>query len=316
LAFRSDIHKDPSPNMSSRTSSLAKMLALVAGVAAMAVHAGGCNLSLTPMVAADDNAPTNGLNEVDSGSADGAADAQQDAAPDHDMAPSVEGSPLCNASHSSGTCYPDDPSTSTAKQCHLAPDGGPYDLGANYADASLACHVVDNGGPITTECTPAGYGTDGMQCTKGTDCAPGYECVGTGTCQHYCCDDLCPGGPSVNGNDLFCDIQAMTQATSTKVPVCMLVHPCQLLGTDCGDTQTCSVVRSDGTTSCVAVGTAKAGEDCERDHCGKNLVCLGTPGQRECFVLCHTQTAAECAQGQKCKTGLQLFKDPAIGYCE
>jgi hypothetical protein len=75
-------------------------------------------------------------------------------------------------------------------------------------------------------------------------------------------------------------------------------------------------VRENGETSCVAVGPAKAGDLCDEDHCGRDLVCLGTPGERRCYQLCHTAAAAECSSSQACKGGLPLFPDSAIGICQ
>jgi hypothetical protein len=304
------IEKDSPSIMSFAASRLTKVLGAAFIAAALAAIAAGCSLSA--IVAAPDE--TGPLNQVDSGSDDGGG-GSFDAAHDAHLNPGYEGSPLCNASHSKGGCYPDDPAT--PQLCNLAPDGGAYDSQASYnKDGSvLACHVQPaNGAP---KCTPAGYGTDGQHCATSTDCAAGYECVGAGVCQHYCCEGACLGGPNVNGKDLFCDIQPMAQSTSTKVPVCSMVYPCKLLvkPSGCADTETCSVVRGDGTTSCVAVGAAKAGDDCESDHCAADLVCLGAPGLRKCYALCHVSAPVECSQSQKCTTGLPLFQDPSIGYC-
>ncbi|HEY8042423.1 MAG TPA: hypothetical protein VIF15_21625 [Polyangiaceae bacterium] len=239
--------------------------------------------------------------------------------------PTYQGSPLCNASRSTG-CYPDDPATSTAKECKLAPDGGPYSATGGYDGVALACHVVPaagaaNGLGVQSVCTPAGSGTAGSACKLSTDCAPALECVGTGTCTHYCC-----AGNTECGLKEFCDIQPMAESSMTKVPVCMPIQPlagCELLpgaqGSPCtSTTETCAVVREDGATGCVAVGAVKAGDDCDTDHCGAGLVCLGTPGQRRCFQLCHTATSAECSATQKqtCKGGLPLFPDPTVGICQ
>jgi hypothetical protein len=77
-------------------------------------------------------------------------------------------------------------------------------------------------------------------------------------------------------------------------------------------------VRENGATSCVAIGAQKEGEACDTAHCAANLVCLGTPGERTCFQLCHILTGAECSasQQQTCKGGLPLFQDNSIGICQ
>jgi hypothetical protein len=305
------IEKDSPSIMPSAASGLMKIgVALVA--VALAAVGSGCSFTAATNSAGNENGM---LNPGDSGVGDSSGGIA-DAAHDHQPALGYEGSPLCNASRGRG-CYPDNPAT--PQLCNLAPDGGTYDPKASYnKDGVLACRVQRDGSTIKPVCESAGYGTDGVACTMSTDCSAGYECAGTGHCQHYCCDGVCPGGPNVNGKDLFCDIQPISEATSVKVPVCSVVNPCTLLAspTGCGDTETCSVVRGDGTTSCVTVGPQKAGDDCEYDHCGRNLVCLGVPGLRKCFALCHVDAPVECSQPQKCMTELPLFQDPSIGVCE
>jgi hypothetical protein len=97
----------------------------------------------------------------------------------------------------------------------------------------------------------------------------------------------------------------------------MPVQECTLLEIlQCPAAETCAVVRDDGTTSCVAIGSALAGQSCETDHCAGGLVCLGTPGTRSCYVLCHTGSTKECAGPEKCQGGLPLFPDPGVGICQ
>ncbi len=229
----------------------------------------------------------------------------------------VTGSPLCGATTAAAAaatpCNPDSPTTAMA--CGLTPD-------AATDDGDVACRVVPASGANTSSgmvqavCAPAGPGEDGSWCKMSAECAAGYDCVGAGTCQHYCCagNDECVASE-------FCDIQPTTQMTGLLVPVCMPISPasgCALLGGSsvCPDAQTCSVVRENGATSCVAVGAQKAGQECDEAHCAADLVCLGTPGERTCYQLCHTSTAAECSSTQTCKGGLPLFPDPSIGICQ
>jgi hypothetical protein len=212
-----------------------------------------------------------------------------------------EGSPLCNASKSHGTCYPDDVPESAS-------------CGADAGDAaSYACRVRVDSGTAQPICAAAGAGKDGDPCQKGSDCAAGLDCVGTGQCRRYCCDNDC-GISSTRPQ--FCDIQPLADAANMKVPVCIGVKSCELLvAGHCATGETCAVVKPDGTTSCVAVGAAKAGESCDREHCGAGLVCLGAPGKRSCYQLCHTDKS-ECPVGLKCRAREPLFPDPAVGICE
>jgi hypothetical protein len=255
------------------------------------------------------------------GALDGGAatEAAADAASETMPAAVLQGSPLCNAVYTS--CYPDRPTT--AKTCGEAPDGGPYSSLAGYDNALLACRVALYQSPI---CAPAGPAGDGSWCESASECQPAFDCVGSGTCQHYCCS-----GNAECTADEFCDIQPTVLTSTMKVPVCMPIHPaagCQLLDpTACPVNQTCAVVRDDGATSCVALGTVTLGGECDTVHCAAGLVCLGTPGSRTCFQLCTTTTAPvppaqsgtpsipACLPGQTCQGGLPLFPDPAVGIC-
>jgi hypothetical protein len=237
-----------------------------------------------------------------------------EAASGHTSMPALfsAGSPLCSAAPSPSDCQPDDPTGTQA--CQHAPDAGIDPNAAAGSDAAtLACHVAalgDAAGQPT--CLPAGTGTVGQKCYWPLDCAPGLECVGTGTCQPYCC-----GGNSKCGQDAFCDIQPVTAFTWTKVPVCMPLRACTLFQYSCDLGETCAVVKADGTTSCVAAGTAQAGDSCDTSHCGLGLACLGASGARRCYKLCHTAPMPPaCPLAQTCKGGLPLFPDPDFGICQ
>ncbi len=233
----------------------------------------------------------------------------------------IQGNPLCNASRNSGQCYPDD--FTTAQSCGIVPDGSPaFDLDGGSADAAVACHVapssVPDAGP-TPVCRAAGTGGDGDGCHGPTDCAPSFECVGAGICRQYCCYAACD-------TTQFCDIQRETPAAGgLPVPVCMPIRPCTLLdessdGGGCYPNETCAVVAIvDGNpmTSCVANGTANVGESCDSEHCAGGSMCVGNPGSRRCYQLCHTADASsECPASQTCTGGLPLFTDPLTGVCK
>ncbi len=255
-----------------------------------------------------------------------------DAAVDAGAVTPYQGNPLCNASRATG-CYPDDPITPmTAAACSA-------DAGSGDSGAALACHVEPMAGTVGAVCLAAGSGYDDDPCSGPTDCASGFECVvRTGTasrCRPYCCSgqSRCAADDDGGGAGEFCDIQATDPGpggTSTKVPVCMPIHKCSLStqvtaasgAYPCGPDDTCAVVRDDGATSCVAVGTAMVGDPCDEDHCAAGLVCLGTPGARLCYQLCTTPTSSlaplmACPPAQTCKGGLPLFPDTNdVGICE
>ncbi len=244
----------------------------------------------------------------------------------------LSGSPLCNVFAAGAPCNPDTPATASAA-CALpsSSDSGTRDTGtdAGLSDASatvidadtppvdaaalvVACRVDSNGdGTFGPSCRFSGPGRDGVECMSGADCAAGFDCVGTpGRCRPYCCNYTC-------GNHSFCDIQATSGPPNLNIPVCSPVEACRLLveGT-CSAGKTCAVVDSEGTTSCVNAGPARAGQDCERTRCAEGLTCLGQATARRCFKLCHVNAASECGANERCKGSVQLFSDPSIGICE
>jgi hypothetical protein len=135
----------------------------------------------------------------------------------------------------------------------------------------------------------------------------------TGACRRYCCNhDACDSAS-------FCDVQRIFKTSDVKVPVCMPIAQCKLLSDSCPD-QTCSVVDEQrGVTSCVDIGPRGVGDECETDHCAKELVCLGTIGARKCFKLCDMTgaTTYQCPAGQECRANTVIFPGPDvnIGIC-
>jgi hypothetical protein len=245
---------------------------------------------------------------------------------DAELAPSVQSSELCvgmNAqANSTLMCDPDVPST--ASSCDKAPDGGAYDPSAGYGDSTLACRVQPSSAGTTDDlgmgpaCSPAGSGTAGAMCGSATDCAAGFDCVGTGVCRHYCC-----AGNSQCGPQEFCDIQPLAAANTTRVPVCMPIVTCSLGSAlpvpvanapGCGPMETCGIVREDGSTGCVEVGDVTPGNSCVTGHCQAGLVCLGALNARLCYELCST-TQSQCTAPMTCQGGLPLFQDPTVGVC-
>lgn len=241
---------------------------------------------------------------------------------DGGMGPAATRSGLCL-----GSCNPKNSKDTPDNPLACAPtDAGTasYDAGSNGGGGDLACRVVQTANdPAVVACESTGSHGDGASCNTGADCAPGYECVGTpGACHHYCCDDtVCTAlGVYLNQSGrYFCDVQAETASPDTKVPVCMLAQPCDLLQNMCGDGMTCTLVdpsKSD-TTSCVSVGTAKEGDSCEIEHCGANMVCLGAIGSRTCHLLCSpSDPSHSCASGQTCFTQWPSLQKLNVGLCQ
>lgn len=255
----------------------------------------GCAV-MAGATSADDRSG-NVLYGEDGGTSDGATLTPK--TPDASDASSLRGNPLCHASTYS-TCFPDD---TKSQYCALlgGADGGDW-----------ACHVA-KGGP---ECVTSGAKAEGEACTSGADCAAGFECVGTpARCRRYCCESsTCTALGKLNSKDYFCDAQPLATATATLVPVCQPVMPCNLLGDNCAQGQTCALVDANkGLTSCVSVGTAKVGESCTSQHCAAGLQCIGNPAT--CHQLCDPKNPS-CPQGQQCFTGWPALQQQGVGICQ
>jgi hypothetical protein len=236
--------------------------------------------------------------------------------------PTYKSNPLCAVGYQ-GTC---DPQSDNSVDCLSLLDAGAAAEDAASPDASAtpaphyACHVArDPNGGVAPVCMPEGNQTG--VCTQSAQCMAGHECVGDGSnvdaqCRRYCCkSDAC----DVTS---FCDVQPIVGLTGTMVPVCMPVATCELLSvgpTQCPGQQ-CGIAL-DGKDleikTCLDIGPRGVGDDCETDHCAKDLTCLGAPGARKCFALCDTSkgTTHGCPMGQSCQSSGTTFKGGSVGIC-
>lgn len=200
-----------------------------------------------------------------------------------------------------------------------APDSADSCNGDAGDASNEACRVaLGTNQQTTTMCVASGTGGDGASCTSGVDCAAGFECVGNGTCRHYCCYDSACTAMSTSYETYFCDVATEKSATGAKVPVCMVVEPCQPLGTDtCGSGQTCTVVEIDDSTrlvaTCDVMGKGVLGESCELGQCAAGFACIGATGQRTCQELCNTQHP--CSGMLNCNTKSQALSAFNVGIC-
>lgn len=209
-----------------------------------------------------------------------------------------------------GSCSPDDRTACTT-------DGG--------ADAATeSCRVVLGAGQQTeATCSKAGPGGDGASCTSGADCQPGFECVGTGTCRAYCCDDsVCSKMTLENQNyeTFFCDVASEHASSGAIVPVCNVVQHCALFTDQCNAGEACTIVEINSGSSlvatCDAIGDAKLGESCETAHCGAGFACIGTIGQRTCQQLCDSQHPCPTnSANSTCNMKSQALMTYKVGVC-
>ncbi len=271
--------------------SLLVPFALLIGGAAAATFSPGCSYA-----AADSTAPVI-LSPIDSGTGGEAQVIEVGG----DDAGSVN---LCGAVR---RCDPD-----RADICSTAPvdagpgddaqgEGGPRGPGGSGADAApdaptlLACRVIREGGDIVSSCAPAGSATDSAYCASDDDCQPGLACVGDpGRCLPYCCDATAGNDPC--GKTRYCAQLALAARPTDRVPVCAPLDNCPLLADQdhCPTGSACTVVRNDGATTCVPIGT---GRDLQPCPCDAGYVCLGPDGSRLCRKLCRIGDTTACASG-------------------
>jgi hypothetical protein len=216
--------------------------------------------------------------------------------------------PLCG-----GGCTP---GTGTAEPCSLDPssNGGAGGTGGSGgADVpSGACQLAVNGEALEGVCGVPGTAQDGEPCLSVLDCAAGFGCVQPGVCRAYCCGDAeaCPAKSYCAMTPIAVDGPAPS-GDAPMLPVCAPAEPCTLLDDgSCADAaRTCTIVRADGTTSCVTPGNGKDGEGCP---CAAGFVC--SFGQNTCLRLCHTNREDDCPSGHQCSGGSKWY--PAgFGVC-
>jgi len=163
-----------------------------------------------------------------------------------------------------------------------------------------ACALVPAEGGAIAACTPVGGFGDGEPCDSADNCAAGLGCAATANgavCRSYCCGDveLCPA-------NTYCDIQSMAEDVINDprlpIPVCVPATNCELLNDamTCPPERTCTIVRADGTTSCVAPGAGALNDPCP---CAAGYVCSKL--NSTCKKLCHIgQDAKDCEGNGSC----------------
>jgi hypothetical protein len=181
-------------------------------------------------------------------------------------------------------------------------------------DAALSCRLVPKDGLASPQCLPVGTFEAGGPCHTSADCAAGLGCEADpqgGVCRQYCCGSVegCAAGT-------YCDARTMAESASEggddiPIPVCIPALNCELLNErSCPPDLTCTIVRDDGTTSCVAPGIGTVKEKCP---CAPGFVCSMLTN--ECKKLCRVDSGAqECGEGASCQGGSMAY--PAgFGVC-
>ena len=186
--------------------------------------------------------------------------------------------------------------------------GGNPNMSSSSGGSIIACQLVPVDSKVVAQCNPVGIYGVGDPCENVTYCGAGLGCVTNtsgGVCREYCCGVVedCP-------TDTYCATVRMTEATS-KIPVCIPVTKCTLLDNSiCKNGQVCTIVRDDGTTSCIDAGPGQLGQACP---CADGYVCSKI--NNTCLKLCHIgKDAVDCAGGGTCQSGVAGYPD-GIGIC-
>ncbi|MCA9643627.1 MAG: hypothetical protein H6718_17210 [Polyangiaceae bacterium] len=174
----------------------------------------------------------------------------------------------------------------------------------------FACHIRREGASnLVRRCELAGAKDTGEPCTSSGDCMPGLGCVGEenlGRCRPFCCDS-----ETSCAENSFCAERPLRDDASAEngqlsVPVCAPADNCSLgepypcdntdpnAGCVCKEGTACTVVRADGTTSCVPPGAGTAGQECP---CAAGHICSQASGR--CVRICKLGAAnSECGTGR------------------
>jgi hypothetical protein len=189
------------------------------------------------------------------------------------------------------------------------PGGNPnMNSDAGTGESVRACQLTAENDKVTAQCAEAGTFKAGDPCENTAQCSAALGCVTTtsgGICRPYCCDDveLCP-------TDTYCAPLQMAEAP-LKIPVCTLVKKCKVLDDSiCDNGQVCTIVRNDGTTSCVDPGPGRLDEACP---CAGGYVCSKITNT--CRKLCHIgNDTIDCEGGGTCQGGVMGYPQ-GIGTC-
>lgn len=197
--------------------------------------------------------------------------------------------------------------------CSVGGDGCEQGAAGGQPQA-MSCQLAPEEGVAAPECGPVGTFAEGEPCNSADNCVAGLGCAATpnggGVCRSYCCGDVeaCP-------TNTYCEPQEMAEDTINtprlKIPVCIPVSPCELLNEkSCTPPLACTIVRADGTTSCVMPGTGALNEPCP---CAAGYVCsklLNT-----CLKLCDTDMPEVYCGGEMSCLGGNAGFPPGFGVC-
>lgn len=190
----------------------------------------------------------------------------------------------------------------------------------------FACQLsLDGSGDVQRACGAAGSQRAEQACTSSLDCAPGLGCVGdvrAGRCLPYCCGV----GSDTCGEGFYCAerplrSEALGEEKGPLVPVCDRADNCSLGEQEdctgprclCGPDMACTLVRPDGTTSCLPLSDTP-GQAGERCPCDRGYHCSQATKPATCVKTCDLdeKDSDTCGQGV-CQVSEVL--PPGWGIC-
>lgn len=190
----------------------------------------------------------------------------------------------------------------------------------------FACQLSLEGGKVQRACGAAGTQQLEDPCTSSLDCAPGLGCVGmvrAGRCLPFCCGDddkdTCDTGFYCAQRPLRSE--ELGEADGPLVPVCARADGCSLGEQKdctgprclCGPDMTCTLVRENGTTSCMPLAErpGQAGDECP---CDRGYLCSTATKPAMCVKTCDLdeKDSVTCGQGV-CQSAAAL--PPGWGIC-
>ena len=214
-----------------------------------------------------------------------------------------------------GPDAPNVPAPPGSSEAGLRPDAG----SDGAPPPQWGCRIQGRDSSRRAVCAKAGSGSNGA-CVSSADCAVGHACTGdTGVAQ---CRALCCNGSETCETGRYCAERPLREETEETgnglmVPACVLAddcdlaepYPCRSASCKCPVDTACTVVRADGTTSCVKPGTGLVGDPCP---CAWGHIC--SQGTGKCMKLCTPAAGqAECGSG-RCQGGTENLPE-GWGVC-
>jgi hypothetical protein len=164
----------------------------------------------------------------------------------------------------------------------------------------FACQLaLGKDSKVSRACGVAGSQTAEQACTSSLDCAPGLGCVGafgSGRCLPFCCGV----GPDSCAEGFYCAERPLRSETLGEVdgplvPVCDRADNCSLGESKdctgprclCGPDMACTLVRPDGTTSCVQLpDPEERGQQGDPCPCDRGFHCSQATEPAQCVKTC------------------------------